>query len=913
MCSINGFAKLGPNNYSVDNHEKLKEIILCAEDRGRDSFGFSFINYDGSIRNHRFTVKPSDILGKEHEWDIPYLGKVRIVLNNNRAEPTTEFVLNKKIEDVQPYVSKGGKVYVVHNGTISNDKELIAKYDLKPLTAIDSAVIPELLEQLWDGRDEVALRNILIDELVGSYALAIYHTDNPDKIFFANNYKPLYLCFDSFTNVLYFSSFPEYMVEDVNDIFDSRKLVEVKPYTLLSVDLMSKETKRQSLYKVDSYTNIKPKKALIIASSGLDSTVCISWAKSKGYDVSLLHYDYHCRAEEAETRSMKAIADYYDAELITIPTDIFKNVIKNSRLTDENATINKDRGGIAGAELAIEWVPARNLIFMSIAAGYAEAYKFDYIILGGNLEESGCLLDVKDNAVRMFNKESGGTGRMKGKKMPSQIKLGDELLSWNFESNKLEKTIVTDLYKPVHKKYLEIICKGRKFKNRKQEEVRFQVSKEHPFYIKNKGFTVAENLEQGDVIMRVMELKQSELQSNAKTNNGAFKNGNLIGAKNPMFGHKRDGSVCHCGVIHFNNPEKIKETMEIIGKDQIFRKNVSEGVIKMLSSNIGQDVKNRISKSMKIVVEKRLKKIFEETGYTHWNQIPEIARKLSISISLAIKEGRINPAANQEVPTKIEKRFIEFFERNNLSFDYKGDGSIWLTSKGKHMNPDFVDLKNKKIIEVTTKGFMYHTEKEKMERKELYRNIGWDMLYLTDVDLIDENATILLIEQFSGSLVNGLEIEQINIIEKEVQTYNFHCSPNNNYFIGQSGVLTHNSYADNEAIFQRKFNDLLPNSLNLQAKVEVLTPVANLMKREIVDMGLKLNAPLHLTWSCYENGTMHCGECGPDHMRKTAFKMLGVKEVVPYMNDMDGKYFSDCAEVQNKYPNYQNKAINQCD
>lgn len=59
-------------------------------------------------------------------------------------------------------------------------------------------------------------------------------------------------------------------------------------------------------------------------------------------------------------------------------------------------------------------------------------------------------------------------------------------------------------------------------------------------------------------------------------------------------------------------------------------------------------------------------------------------------------------------------------------------------------------------------------------------------------------------------------------------------------------------------------------------------PVGNLVKHEIVKMGLQIGAPLHLTWSCYEGGDKHCGKCGPCYMRKTAFEINGVKDPVEY-------------------------------
>lgn len=397
MCSINGFIKLGKKlskKQLVEVEEKLKQIVLCAEDRGRDSFGFALINHKNKVLRLRYTDKPSNVLSDIYS---PIIDNIKVCLNNNRAEPTTEFVLNKRVQDVQPYISEDGNTIIVHNGTIANDKEIFIQLKGNVHTKIDSAVIPQYLSEYWDGVDIKALADILMNVFIGSYALAIWDKRNPDVVHFATNYKPLYLCYNKKDEIMYFSSFPEYIDVDWRNPFSENVMTEVLPYSMISVGLVDKSFTKTSLYKID-YVNHK-KKALVIASSGLDSTVCISWAKEQGYDVSLLHFNYHCRAEDKEREAIKNIAEYFNAELTTIPTDIFKNAIKNSRLTDENATISD---GSAGAELAIEWVPARNLIFMSIAAGFAEAYGFDYIILGGNLEEAGAYADNEAIFQRKF-------------------------------------------------------------------------------------------------------------------------------------------------------------------------------------------------------------------------------------------------------------------------------------------------------------------------------------------------------------------------------------------------------------------------------------------------------------------------------------------------------------------------------
>ena len=90
------------------------------------------------------------------------------------------------------------------------------------------------------------------------------------------------------------------------------------------------------------------------------------------------------------------------------------------------------------------------------------------------------------------------------------------------------------------------------------------------------------------------------------------------------------------------------------------------------------------------------------------------------------------------------------------------------------------------------------------------------------------------------------------------------------------------AYPDNEPEFIAKYNDLLPFAVGDGKELQVIMPVGNMMKHEIVKLGKELDAPMHLTWSCYRAGHMHCGTCGPCFMRRTAFKINNFPEVIPY-------------------------------
>lgn len=60
------------------------------------------------------------------------------------------------------------------------------------------------------------------------------------------------------------------------------------------------------------------------------------------------------------------------------------------------------------------------------------------------------------------------------------------------------------------------------------------------------------------------------------------------------------------------------------------------------------------------------------------------------------------------------------------------------------------------------------------------------------------------------------------------------------------------------------------------------TPFINISKTRIAQLGAQLGAPLHLSWSCYKGGAVHCGTCGTCVERKEAFRDGGVVDPTVY-------------------------------
>lgn len=71
--------------------------------------------------------------------------------------------------------------------------------------------------------------------------------------------------------------------------------------------------------------------------------------------------------------------------------------------------------------------------------------------------------------------------------------------------------------------------------------------------------------------------------------------------------------------------------------------------------------------------------------------------------------------------------------------------------------------------------------------------------------------------------------------------------------------------------------------LGSDAKVRLIAPFSHLSKGEICRLGGELGVPFAATWSCYNGGATHCGECGTCRERKGAFAEAGLTDPTDYL------------------------------
>jgi len=90
-------------------------------------------------------------------------------------------------------------------------------------------------------------------------------------------------------------------------------------------------------------------------------------------------------------------------------------------------------------------------------------------------------------------------------------------------------------------------------------------------------------------------------------------------------------------------------------------------------------------------------------------------------------------------------------------------------------------------------------------------------------------------------------------------------------------------YPDCRKVFYDAFNRVVQLGTKPETKIEIITPLIAMKKSEIVKLGTELNAPLHLSWSCYNNEDKACGECNSCVLRIKAFEEAGIKDMIEYV------------------------------
>lgn len=141
------------------------------------------------------------------------------------------------------------------------------------------------------------------------------------------------------------------------------------------------------------------KRAVILLSGGLDSATTLYYARHRGYKVHALIFDYgqrHKREVKSALKIARSVKCPYQVVKIDLPW-------KGSALLDKKIKVPRNRR-LDASDIPSTYVPARNIIFLSFAASYAEAVGAQKIFIGANAVDYSGYPDCRPDFFKAFGK-----------------------------------------------------------------------------------------------------------------------------------------------------------------------------------------------------------------------------------------------------------------------------------------------------------------------------------------------------------------------------------------------------------------------------------------------------------------------------------------------------------------------------
>jgi 7-cyano-7-deazaguanine synthase len=143
--------------------------------------------------------------------------------------------------------------------------------------------------------------------------------------------------------------------------------------------------------------NEQGRPAVVLLSGGLDSMVCAALAREAGFSLNALTIDYNQR-HRCEIDAAGVIAKALSAQRhVVLPLDLRQ--FGGSALTSD---IDVPKEG-TGDDIPVTYVPARNLVFLSLTLAWAEALGAKDIFIGVNALDYSGYPDCRPEFIAAFS------------------------------------------------------------------------------------------------------------------------------------------------------------------------------------------------------------------------------------------------------------------------------------------------------------------------------------------------------------------------------------------------------------------------------------------------------------------------------------------------------------------------------
>lgn len=138
------------------------------------------------------------------------------------------------------------------------------------------------------------------------------------------------------------------------------------------------------------------KKAIVLLSGGLDSTTALYLAKKQGFELYAITFQYG-QKHDKELQCARAVAKAAGVKEHKV-VNLLLNQWHGCALTDPDMEI--ENGNIQRQDIPDTYVPARNMVFLSVAASWADALDITDIFIGVSEVDYSGYVDCREEFIR---------------------------------------------------------------------------------------------------------------------------------------------------------------------------------------------------------------------------------------------------------------------------------------------------------------------------------------------------------------------------------------------------------------------------------------------------------------------------------------------------------------------------------
>jgi 7-cyano-7-deazaguanine synthase len=143
------------------------------------------------------------------------------------------------------------------------------------------------------------------------------------------------------------------------------------------------------------------KKAICLLSGGLDSTVSTYFALNKGYDIRTLTIKYG-QQHDREIQCAEKINQILKIKCHKRINIDLSHLESSSLIKSSNKKIEHNTLTDIGNTIPLTYVPARNIIFLSLALSWAESQECEVIYIGVNTVDYSGYPDCRSEFIKAF-------------------------------------------------------------------------------------------------------------------------------------------------------------------------------------------------------------------------------------------------------------------------------------------------------------------------------------------------------------------------------------------------------------------------------------------------------------------------------------------------------------------------------